>query len=167
MTFLDMTHDITPGFSYDKYPQAYGCDITKGYFPYEYMDGLDKLDDTALPPKEAFFSRLKDEGVSDEDYASFNEYGEEARPCRSIVGYDANAVYLWSLMQDMQTGWYTRRREEIEFRPESEQLQGHVVEWLTWEAERVVFYPTPAQRSRDEGRYISVGRMVQRNADGI
>ena len=36
-----------------------------------------------------------------------NEYGEAARPCRAIVGYDANALYLWSLMQDMPMGWYT------------------------------------------------------------
>ena len=41
--------------------------------------------------------------------------GEET--CRSIVGYDANALYLWALMQDMPTGWYTRRREERQFPP--------------------------------------------------
>ena len=51
-----------------------------------------------------------------------NEYGEAACPCRSIVGYDANALYLWSLMQDMPMGWYTRRREENDFRPDSAQL---------------------------------------------
>ena len=51
-----------------------------------------------------------------------NEYGEAAHPCRSIVGYDPNALYLWSLMQDMPMGWYTRRRVENDFRPESAQL---------------------------------------------
>ena len=56
---------------------------------------------------------------------------------QSIVGYDANALYLWSLMQDMPMGWYTRRREENEFRPESAQLHGQMAaEWLTWESER-------------------------------
>ena len=207
LKFLDMTNYIAPGLSYDKYLKAYGCKVTKGHFPYEYMDCLTTLDDTALPPKEAFFSRLKNEGISDEDYVSCqvawrdngmttlrdflvwynnrdvvpflqaidrqfafyqqrgidmfkqgisvpgltllylfndlpektyftlfkeknkdlqhlvkdhvvsgpslvfhryhekgvttlrqNEYGETARPCRSIVGYDANALYLWSLM---------------------------------------------------------------------
>ena len=53
--------------------KAYGCEVTKGHFPYEYMDRLERLDDTALPPKEAFFSRLKNEGISDEDYASCQE----------------------------------------------------------------------------------------------
>ena len=33
------------------------------------MDGIGKLEDSALPPLEAFYSRLKNEGISDEDYA--------------------------------------------------------------------------------------------------
>ena len=41
----------------------------KGVYPYEYMDSLEKLKETTLPPKEAFYSRLNDGGISDEDYA--------------------------------------------------------------------------------------------------
>ena len=41
----------------------------KGVYPYEYMDSLEKLKETALPPKEAFYSRPNDGGISDEDYA--------------------------------------------------------------------------------------------------
>ena len=33
------------------------------------MNGLQKLEEHALPPKEAFYSRLKNENISDEDYA--------------------------------------------------------------------------------------------------
>ena len=241
LKFLDMTNYVAPGFSYDKYLKAYGCEVTKGHFPYEYMDRLERLDDTALPSKQAF-SRLKNEEISEEDYASCqeawcdnamttfrdflvwynnrdvvpflqaidrqfafyqqrgidmfkqgisvpgltllylfndfsektyftifneknkdlhhfvkdhvvggaslifhryhekgvttlrqNEYGEAARPCRSIVGYYANALYLWSLMQDMPMGWYTRRREDNDFRPESAQFYGQMAaDWLTW-----------------------------------
>ena len=40
----------------------------KGVYPYEYMDSLEKLKETTLPPKEAFYSRLNDGGISDEDY---------------------------------------------------------------------------------------------------
>ena len=55
--------------------------------------------------------------------------------CRKIVGYDANALYLWALMQDMPTGWYTRRRAEKQFRPQPAQPYGQMaVQWLTWEA---------------------------------
>ena len=35
-------------------------------------------------------------------------YGEEAKTCQSVVGYDANALYLWCIMQDMPTGYYVR-----------------------------------------------------------
>ena len=41
----------------------------KGVYPYEYMDTLERLKETKLPPKEAFYSKLKNEDISDEDYA--------------------------------------------------------------------------------------------------
>ena len=55
--------------------------------------------------------------------------------CRSIVRYDANALYLWALMQDMPTGWYTRRREEKQFRPQQTQPFGQMaVQLVTCES---------------------------------
>ena len=37
----------------------------------------------------------------------------------------------------MPMGWYTRRRAEKDFRPESAQMYGQMAaEWLTWESER-------------------------------
>ena len=239
LKFVDICNYLAPGFSYDKYLKAYGCDLQKGHFPYEYMDGIEKLEDRALPPQAAFFSRLKNEGISNDDYARcqavwrnnqmttmrdylvwynnrdvtpfldaiakqaafyrdrhidmfkdgisvpglsllhlfndlpndtyftvfnrtnsdlhelvkdnivggpaiiFHRYHEKnvtrirggSEPCRSIVGYDANALYLWALMQDMPTGWYVRRREENGFRPQQAQPYGQMaVQWLTWEA---------------------------------
>ena len=41
----------------------------KGNYTYEYMDSPKKLKETQLPLKEAFYSRLNDEGISDENYA--------------------------------------------------------------------------------------------------
>ena len=239
LKFLDVTQYLAPGVSYDKYLKAYGCDLQKGHFPYEYMDGIGKLEDRALPPQAAFYSQLKSEEISDADYARcqavwhdnqmttmrdyliwynnrdvtpfldaiakqftfycdrgidmfkdgisvpglsllhlfndlpndtyftvfnrtnsdlhelvkdnivggpaiiFHRYHEKnvtrirggSEPCRSIVGYDANALYLWALMQDMPTGWYVRRREENGFRPQQAQPYGQMaVQWLTWEA---------------------------------
>ncbi|XP_024888609.1 uncharacterized protein LOC112465332 [Temnothorax curvispinosus] len=40
----------------------------KGVFPYEYVDGADKLRDAELPPREAFYSSLTDETASESDY---------------------------------------------------------------------------------------------------
>ena len=48
----------------------------KGVYPYEYMDSPEKLKETELPPKEAFYSRLNDEGISDEDYEHAREVWE-------------------------------------------------------------------------------------------
>ena len=59
LKFIDMVNYLAPGYSYDKYLKAYGCELEKGHFPYEYMDDLLKLDDHALPSREAFYNRLK------------------------------------------------------------------------------------------------------------
>ena len=42
--------------------------LKKGVFPYEYMDCLEKLDETELAEKEKFYSKLNDRGVTDEEY---------------------------------------------------------------------------------------------------
>ncbi|XP_048590202.1 uncharacterized protein LOC125573620 [Nematostella vectensis] len=39
--------------------------LRKGVYPYDYMD---KFQELQLPPKEAFYSKLKEEPISDEDY---------------------------------------------------------------------------------------------------
>ena len=39
--------------------------------------------------------------------------------CQKIVEYDANALYLWAIMQNMPSGSFTRRREETNFKKES------------------------------------------------
>lgn len=41
----------------------------KGVLCYDYIDSLDRFNETALPPKEAFYSHLNDCKISDEDYA--------------------------------------------------------------------------------------------------
>ena len=45
------------------------------------------------------------------------EKGQAVKLCEKIVGYDANALYLWALLQDMPTVSYTRRMAESEFKP--------------------------------------------------
>ena len=42
--------------------------FSKGVFPYEYFNSLDKFDETSLPPKDAFYSNLNMEAITDEDY---------------------------------------------------------------------------------------------------
>ena len=40
----------------------------KGFYPYEYMDTEEKFNDTKLPPREAFYSKLSGRGISKADY---------------------------------------------------------------------------------------------------
>ena len=42
--------------------------MRKGVYPYDYVDSLDKLSETRLPSKEAFYSKLNKAHISDEDY---------------------------------------------------------------------------------------------------
>ena len=42
--------------------------LRKSIYPYEDMDNWEKFDETTLPPKEAFYSNLNLENISDEDY---------------------------------------------------------------------------------------------------
>ena len=42
--------------------------LRKGVYPYEDMDSWEKFDETALPDKKAFYSKLNLEDISDEDY---------------------------------------------------------------------------------------------------
>ena len=42
--------------------------LRKGIYPHEDMDNWEKFDETTLPPKEAFYSNLNLEDISDEDY---------------------------------------------------------------------------------------------------
>ena len=50
--------------------------LGKGIYPYEYMDSWEKFDETSIPPKEAFYSELNEEGISDADYEHFQKVWE-------------------------------------------------------------------------------------------
>ena len=40
----------------------------KGVYPYDYIDSIERLSEKELPPKSAFYSKLNDTEISDEDY---------------------------------------------------------------------------------------------------
>jgi hypothetical protein len=43
LNILDITNYLAPGYSYSKFLKAYDVEEQKGFFPYEWLDTLDKL----------------------------------------------------------------------------------------------------------------------------
>ena len=72
-TSLDKLVDNLPTDAFNNVKRYYADNklslrTKKGIYPYEYMNSSKKLKETQLKPKEAFYSRLNDEGISDENY---------------------------------------------------------------------------------------------------
>ena len=65
-----------------RFPNTYNfCDndlnkfillLRKGVYPYEYMDNLERFNETSLPDKESFYSSLNMENIDDIDYRHSN-----------------------------------------------------------------------------------------------
>ena len=242
LKFVDIRNYLAPGFDYATYLKAYKCTVLKGYFPYEWMNNLEKLKWTSLPSHQDFFSTLKNSNISNEEYTYCQQiwkdeemttmqdyliwynnrdvvpfleavekqfmfycqlgvdmfkdgisvpgltlkylfktteanfalydsdlhelvhnnmvggpsiifhryheagltqlrsdiYKENSKTCEAIVGYDANALYLWCLMQAMPVGTYVRRRAEDQFKPHQAEVWGKMAtEWMEWEANQI------------------------------
>ena len=55
---------------------------------------------------------------------------------QSHYGYDANALYLWCLMQEMPVGTYVQRRAEDQFKPQQADVWGKT-EWMEFESRQI------------------------------
>ena len=51
--------------------------LRKGVYPYEYIDRWKKFNETSILDKEAFHSKLNDEGITDEDHAHYEKVFKE------------------------------------------------------------------------------------------
>ena len=60
--------------------------LRKGVYPYEYVDSFQKFQQTNLPPIEAFFSTLRNEGISVENYVHAQTIFAEFQ-CQSLGDY--------------------------------------------------------------------------------
>ena len=60
-------------------------------------------------------------------------YNEKAKTCQKISGFDANALYLYCLMQPMPVGTYVRHKDG--FKPHQSDPWGKTAsEWMEWVA---------------------------------
>ena len=70
--FLDIKSYLAPGLSYDAWCRAYGTELQKLAFPYEWFDSFDKLNHKGPVKYEDFFSSLKGGiTISQEEYQNF------------------------------------------------------------------------------------------------
>ena len=58
----------------------------KGYYPYEYIDSIDRLNETSLPPKESFFSSLTQKVITDKEYSHAQEVWKHYN-CKTLKDY--------------------------------------------------------------------------------
>jgi len=65
--------------------------LRKGVFPYDYLTNFDIFNETKLPPKEAFYSKLYDSNISDEDY-KYAQYVWKVTNCKTFKDY--HDIYL-------------------------------------------------------------------------
>ena len=56
---LDILNFLGGGTNLDSFLKAYRTSETKGFFPYEWFDHPDKMQNTELPPYDTFFSKLR------------------------------------------------------------------------------------------------------------
>ena len=68
LLFLDVSNYLSAGTSYSKWLKSWKVEEQKGWWPYENFTSLEYLNKTQLPPKADFYSDLKQEGISDQDY---------------------------------------------------------------------------------------------------
>ena len=70
--FLDIKNYLAPGLSYDAWCRAYGCELQKLAFPYEWFDSFEKLNHNGPVKYEEFYSSLKGGiTISQEEYQNF------------------------------------------------------------------------------------------------
>ena len=58
----------------------------KGIYPYEYMDSFEKFNETSLPKKEDFYSKLNDENITEDEYAHAKTVWETFK-CKTVGDY--------------------------------------------------------------------------------
>ena len=92
-------------------------------------------------PKNKDIYRLFKESIVGGPSIIFNRYHEAGKTfirnnpkktCQKIIGYDANALYLWAIGQDFPAGYPLIRRQEKFFVREFPQFSGGCRDWIDW-----------------------------------
>ena len=72
--FLDIMNFLGGATSLDSFLKAYKTSETKGYFPYEWFDNVEKLSQQSLPSYDAFYSRLRNCNPLDKTFSDYQNH---------------------------------------------------------------------------------------------
>ena len=74
-----MSSILAPGYFYSQFLKAYGCELNKGIFPYEWFDSPEKLSFPSLPPVKDFHSKVSNSNLikSVEEYYELKQVWEK------------------------------------------------------------------------------------------
>ena len=71
--FLDILKFLGGATSLGSFLKAYKASELKQFFPYEWFDGANELENEELPPYEAFFSKLRNNNPLDKDFQDYQK----------------------------------------------------------------------------------------------
>ena len=69
-----------------EFPEQYEILCQKGVYQYDFVDDVSKLDYNGLPPIESFYSKLKQEGITNDEYERAQKVYDELN-CNSVKYY--------------------------------------------------------------------------------
>ena len=70
---LDIMNILGGATSLDSFPKAYKTTETKRFFPYEWFDCSQKVNNGELPPYDAFFSKHRNMNPLEKDYSDYQK----------------------------------------------------------------------------------------------
>ena len=161
LKFLDITNFIAPGFKYSEYLEAFQIEQKKGFFPYEWMDSMEKLDYTELPSREEFYSALTRKDLPEKDYEVVCQAwkDENMSTIRDLlIWYNNLDVEPFLMALEKQSEIY--KQKNIDMLKEGISLPGLAVVWLFRVIERPLSIRANFSREDNSSLYNSIRRAV-------
>ena len=83
--FLKISNFVGGATSLDSFLKAYQTSKTKRFFPHEYFDNLDKLQNTELPPNDGFYSKHRSYIPLEAEYTDYVNHLESGLTIEQAV----------------------------------------------------------------------------------
>ena len=80
--------------------------------------------------------------------------------CKRILGYEANALYLWAFSQLFPVGGFIRRKADRNFLPEKNDKYTLMYRWMDWVAKtegNQILHKLNNRKEKRHGKYLADG----------